>query len=537
MRRLGIIAGIVFLLLAAAGAFFGGQILKRIRAVPDKPVDVALSWGEVRTLPGHVRHLDQEVPCQSCHLLPPERPGKQAIAPCEGCHPTSGRPLHLFPTSVGSPECWDCHRFEPPEENAPWTCESCHAPNGRAHVMVSVHAQEFCGNCHDPHQDTILADAGCIGCHISWTARHGKRDAVAKETCVECHGGHLAVSEVPGRCQSCHFEAEPKVSPLAVFTQPGAPEQGHTECTSCHQPHPSRGPAMASCQSCHSGHEALAAKRVKEHRDCKSCHDPHQVARAADSCLGCHDKVVLSHKPTGAEDRCVDCHAAHPDPRRIATKDEACDRCHEEVRGKTPAHAERADCTGCHAPHDFRSLTTQDLDCGKCHDLQARGTHGSGHADCRSCHGGPAHALEPAPACGQCHESVTNTAPRGHLLCADCHRPHERGVRKDAPCAGCHEIPARGAHGKLDPTCKDCHQPHADAPGPAQVPGCESCHGAKKPPRGLHKAQGHAVPCVDCHAGHQTFVSDERARCLSCHEEQVTHEPAAARCGGCHPFK
>ncbi len=526
MRRIGVIAGLLLLVLAAFGAFVGMGIRERRNAVPPTPVNVALTWAEVRESPGHKTHLDQEVTCETCHVRAPEEAGRQAIVPCEGCHPTRGRSLHLSDVTTATPECWDCHKFEPPFGNAPWACENCHGAGGRAEPRVTVHAAEFCGNCHAPHQEGVIAEARCISCHITWNARHGKRDAEAKETCVECHGGHLAASEVAARCESCHLAQEPKVT-----------ARGHEACTTCHEPHVSRGPERASCESCHPRREALASQRVKEHRECQSCHLPHEPGRAKASCLGCHDKLELSHDADPAKDNCADCHPSHPDPRSLITVDQTCDRCHSEILGTTPGHAERATCTGCHAAHDFRgSVTGAALDCARCHNLQAELTRGFEHSDCKSCHSGSVHNLAPTPACGHCHEPVTKTAPRGHLICADCHEPHARGSRKDVRCASCHELPARGGHGKLDASCKDCHQAHDGAPGPSAVPTCESCHEKKKPPRGLHKAKGHDIACAECHTAHQTFDSAERPRCVRCHEAQETHEPTAHKCGGCHPF-
>jgi hypothetical protein len=45
------------------------------------------------------------------------------------------------------------------------------------------------------------------------------------------------------------------------------------------------------------------------------------------------------------------------------------------------------------------------------------------------------------------------------------------------------------------------------------------------------------APCATCHRSHETAPRSDRATCLSCHRDRVQHEPAAATCAGCHPFR
>jgi hypothetical protein len=42
--------------------------------------------------------------------------------------------------------------------------------------------------------------------------------------------------------------------------------------------------------------------------------------------------------------------------------------------------------------------------------------------------------------------------------------------------------------------------------------------------------------CASCHVAHEAAPRDDRATCLACHPSQLTHEPTATRCAGCHPF-
>jgi len=68
----------------------------------------------------------------------------------------------------------------------------------------------------------------------------------------------------------------------------------------------------------------------------------------------------------------------------------------------------------------------------------------------------------------------------------------------------------------------------------AALPACVSCHPAAQRPA-LHRVANHGT-CSTCHVAHEAAPRDDRATCLSCHKAQVNHEPAATRCGSCHPF-
>lgn len=115
-------------------------------------------------------------------------------------------------------------------------------------------------------------------------------------------------------------------------------------------------------------------------------------------------------------------------------------------------------------------------------------------------------------------------APRTRSL------PFDHGSHEELECGECHrDRPLLSA----DRACSDCHEEHhaADAT-------CWSCHAT--PPVDAHDVAVHETSCTGagCHgtAAEGAVVGHrERARsvCLSCHTDQVDHEPGA-RCADCH---
>jgi len=189
------------------------------------------------------------------------------------------------------------------------------------------------------------------------------------------------------------------------------------------------------------------------------------------------------------------------------------------------------------------------------------------------------HRPHAAVACAECHTEMRGHETHTSTACADCHTPPEpAATAAPAECAGCHHAPDVGL------TCSHCHtdpvsarsvpSAFAIADRPAETRRLSFDHGvhARVECRSCHSGGSAlaAVPCTTCHADHHRPAADcaachapfplathdvsahlactgagchtassawepprSRAVCLSCHREQVDHEPGGD-CRSCH---
>lgn len=215
------------------------------------------------------------------------------------------------------------------------------------------------------------------------------------------------------------------------------------------------------------------------------------------------------------------------------------------------------DCIGCHADlagMDGGHDTPKKVDCGSCHDVEAKQHANSLHGrairrgdklapNCGSCHGN-VHAIRPVKetgspvsplavpfTCGKCHQEGTAVTKarnihQDHILENFSESIHGEGLLKKglivaANCASCHTAhnilphtdPASSiARRNIAKTCTKCH---------AQI---EQVH--RKIIKGeLWEKESHVLPaCVDCHQPHKVrkvFYEQGMADadCLRCHEK------------------
>jgi hypothetical protein len=216
------------------------------------------------------------------------------------------------------------------------------------------------------------------------------------------------------------------------------------------------------------------------------------------------------------------------------------------------------ECVSCHAdlagkelPHD---APLQKVDCGACHDTEAKQHAASLHGRavkrgdplaprCASCHGthdiraakdplSPVSPLKIPFTCGKCHQEGApvqreRTIHQDHILENYSESIHGEGLLKkglvvSANCASCHTAhnilphtdPASSiARANIAKTCTKCH---------AQI---EQVH--RRVIRGeLWEKEAHVLPaCVDCHQPHKVrkvFYTQGMADadCLKCHQEK-----------------
>lgn len=538
-RRLVLVA-LALALVAGGSVFVACGLVDRPHGAQHVPVQ----WREVRFAIGHQKHVGK-VACADCHGDAFDKPPAEL---CTNCHAKTSSLHHDDPTTAAvAPRCTDCHGYSADTTITPWNCMRCHQDD-RGHVKaVGAHGDEDCSTCHSPHGEPATRASDCATCHSGRETKHA-----GLHGCLDCHRMHESkrptLSERSGStaasgCDRCHAQQKGKlrVDARALST-------GHDACTTCHKPHDFD---PQPCASCHRDTKMIAPAK----HQCMGCHDQHDTATPR-ACASCHRESVKH--PTTGQGACVGCHRPH---EPLA----ACESCH----ATTHKHAATTQCLDCHTPHDGKPQPSAAL-CGTCHTDNARKP--AGHAACTTCHQNAAHAPSkqtpacaschadlardagkhaqcaschvdthaPAtapPACATCHKPEASSAPRGHAQCASCHSPH--APKKTPACATCHTGEAKTKHGAL--ACATCHRPHGPR-GIATPPSCASCHldrrGATPGPQPvkLHAAKGHA-DCATCHTSHEARPKDDRATCLACHKAQTNHEPAAARCATCHPFR
>ena len=570
---------------ASVGAGIGAYALTqtRERSLPPLPTsNVPSKFQQLRQGFGHDLHVTQEgIECRECHDI------EHGFAPrgqeaCAHCHEPQARMQHaLHPQGALTKQladCLACHAFDAEPKDRRWDCMRCHEQSQGALPAVVHHAQEDCGHCHRPHEDTALVAADCTACHLTSENTHGTRALPAhggmpvaghgaadaglsldrNANCLQCHRAHDDSARAGDRCLDCHDK------PHALFS-------GHDTCTGCHAPHAFAASDAADCRSCHQSQHVLAEQRAPAHRACTNCHAPHEVAAVGDAtCQGCHDTVSPAH-PSVAGHRCTSCHQPHAGAAS-APSAQPCTSCHSVAEHDQDAHGGHAACTACHTPHAFADPAQPGV-CVDCHRAQlAQVSSNQDHANqnCLGCHGGDVHdaKLPPAPctdchtsvhprpehtqctachqphsgapraqaqSCGQCHAQEQHSTATVHRDCLACHTAHDGGKLPAAQCTGCHAAKAAQNHGHLAEGCTTCHPVHSDE-GLRATPTCTSCHATQSLP-GLHAQPAHR-DCAICHkSAHDPGPFSARATCIACHAEQRDHIPDARLCQGCHVFR
>src|SRR6187402_83958 len=285
------------------------------------PIQVGERWQLHRSSPGHQLHLDQGLPCTKCHDTSGEELGRPTAELCVSCHDL---PAH-HTSARKTEECVACHQFAAPEAvelgedmggaagyfQGPQDCLRCHhAPQGD-HPAVTIHADQPCLSCHQPHGEKSMTAQSCTGCHNQVQLQHGARSDPSRpvvDQCLDCHRPHSEASTAGQACPTCHqghrVEGAPQIPGAATFTG------GHESCADCHHRHDLRASASKSCEGCHQKHPTLGAPRVAAHSACTSCHSPHNVkASAQQACARCHQDRKTDHPIlSGMAGPCTSCH-------------------------------------------------------------------------------------------------------------------------------------------------------------------------------------------------------------------------------------
>lgn len=534
-------------------------------------------------------HADLE--CHDCHQQPisasmrqvylwvlerPEEIGPHSPVPnerCAECHiqqdpdstwqriaATAGHRVHLESDSAAldTAMCVTCHGVE---------------------VHRFVPASQTCGqaDCHAEEDTRIVLGrmAGqtglhCVGCH-EFTAPVSEQ--VPRDT------AHQALVPTESQCLGCHEMQQV----LADFQVEEDPHDGR--CGWCHDPHAQETPAaaFATCtgSGCHSQPDTLSpfhqgiAHAVLE--DCGACHEAHDWSAEGQDCASCHPDIPGARRVEGglapvtrgahgtAGDRLRSYRASlrAGSPSDGAREGPSGPRARADgatpgddwiapggdgsppagpraISQLTPPQETRPDTLPYQrTDREFDHAEHTDVACTECHSSAER--HGqvtvTTARQCASCHHGPS-ARERS--CTACHAEGTLTGRIGvqrsiRLAVWDGPRSRELGfdhaAHGELECGECH-VGAPLMPAARD--CADCHEEHHEAHAD-----CSACHAA--PPEDAHDLDVHLTSCTGagCHGTQDgraygpEYRRASRSFCLSCHTDQIDHEPRRP-CAECH---
>jgi len=466
-------------------------------------------------------------------------------------------------------------------------CLSCHLMrNPYERFSRSAHRDLGCKACHQP---TFVARSEmALTQIIEQPAELRSHAEVPNRVCAECHiqgdpqkweqvahtAGHLIhlYSDDPRlqglQCVQCHSTSLHEFAPTdqtcgqagchdATRVQLGKMAQLAIHCTACHsftKPVPATAPPESvmvalrpqrdECLSCHAMRERMGTLPANDPHNgaCGACHNPHTQttpAQAVQSCTsaGCHqdpEATTPMHRglDPGVLQQCTRCHEAHSFQPRATT----CLGCHPDIYQRTVSAAASAALV--RAGRDslqFRHAQHRTVECTHCHDTGT--THGSvtrltSFATCQQCHHGP--QANNTAACLRCHQrpELAGVIAVGQTAQIATAPQQARTMRFDhawhtgEPCSACHASGLERSAASLQ--CTQCHEQHHQPDND-----CRACH--QPPPAGVHNMQSH-LSCAgaQCH-DRLPFQGVPRTRqlCLSCHVDQVDHNPGR-NCAQCH---
>jgi DmsE family decaheme c-type cytochrome len=207
--------------------------------------------------------------------------GREASAPCAGCHKTG--PTWDWEVSAHAEadvSCTSCHEMHGQEPHAallrekePKLCYGCHLEQKAKFRLPSHHplreGQVSCTSCHDEHGPAHAASRVgegsrelCLSCHTQYRGPFIFEHSPVEEGCGTCHESHGAVADhllrqnEPFLCLNCHqphfhaglmaadgeyapppavTEDDPNFSGLSGVSHPdGWKRTMLTKCTQCH---------------------------------------------------------------------------------------------------------------------------------------------------------------------------------------------------------------------------------------------------------------------------------------------------------------
>lgn len=391
---------------------------------------------------------------------------------CATCHRMGADPAAWYPAPA---QCTQCHDGER-EATVSWTapapratlldfshvehareaeteglsCESCHAPGGRARMEVVRAEPAQCISCHAHEASAHLVDARCETCHVPLASSTLAAERIATLPVPPDHGeadflfdhagaADCQVCHTRERCASCHVDAATNAD---IAAMPVAPASLELPLWAAHYPEP---PSHTSPDWIGQHSEAASMAR------CSTCH-------TRSDCTSCHvnsTPPAVEALPASAEVQAPGVQVARMPPASHAIPSFEHDH---DVDASTSGTS----CTVCHAR----------TDCAACHDAPARARF---------------HPFDFA----QRHASA---AYARRLECANCHDT-------DSFCAECHQSTGRTASQNRGALYHDAQSVWLLRHGQAARQGLESC-------TSCHRQQD----CLRCHSDLGAFRVNPHGR-------------------------
>ncbi|MES2306266.1 MAG: hypothetical protein V4558_12200 [Gemmatimonadota bacterium] len=526
--------------------------------------------------------------CTGCHVM--EKPfgkfqqtaGKHSDRKCHDCHQqsifASTRQLVLWvsnrPTDIGkhapvpNSRCEGCHQLM--QGKKAWE----HIRNlagHKAHFESDSSALKDlqCVTCHGAEVHRFLPSARTCqqsGCHVNQSIKLAGMKSLPEINCVTCHAftadlpaladrdsARKALVPSEKQCRSCHqMDGKPTGFVLAKDPHKGS-------CGSCHDVHAHALPidAKASCTKCHTDLASSAFHNGKNHQrvktECLTCHNPHAASVDASDCVGCHTSVRARGKfrpPLPFDTNAVLKRrvAMNPTPMPLHATVESSSQGEVDVpehRGKgdalpedpPPGSGPRAETSARATLDSFPHARHTSLPCLTCHTVN-RAKNGlvfEAPRGCDLCHHQSAMAGKVAASdCLRCHAAakIAVAKPTTVAVRVGTRAPVPRQVlfrheiHQKLDCAACHQAPNIVPPDSVR-SCVACHDQHH-----AEQRDCSSCH-SRAENRTAHTRATH-TGCDACHTATRiAILTPSRTFCLTCHQPQRNHQPAA-ECSSCH---
>lgn len=456
--------------------------------------------------------------------------------------PIEGNSRDAFMNAVHD-ACLGCHqqRAKQKQSAGPVTCGECHSEENAYQVREYLPAlpSEY-DALQDPYHRQCLdchRDEGKTGKHaaaLDWKhfyVRERRRIETEWPAAVYdyvIHDKHTKALEK--RCELCHFLPAAVKAALAAEgreptgqdwlrqEEPGQSwkqrESAHQRCLRCHLDRQAKqeksGPV--ACGDCH-------VERPRPREDLQVVAPPDYAGK--ERILIQAEKarmagVPFDHKAHIAASRsCSDCHHRTLD---------SCAKCHTQTGSEEGGFITLAEsyhapdstwsCVGCHAREQEKP------DCAGCHQLRGRGLAG---VTCAACHTGELASLDQAARAPDPKTLFPAGLPdRIEVgLLADAYEPcqveHAKIATKLTEISNASKL-ATYFHRPETTVCAGCHHVAPVEKG-KPVPGCASCHAARRMPTGN-------VP---------TLLGAYHQQCLGCHRAMGYPETAMPQnCTGCH---